>query len=208
MKAKRTPAAETRALIIDAARALLVDEGPAAVTVVSVMERANVSRTAFYRQFDSIYDLLAEIVLLMRADLMAESGTWMTIPAAVGSPAVVYPNLVVWARAVGENIDLLTAVHDACACDPRLQDLWRESFIQPFADASEVSIERDQKAGAVSPEVDARATALMLTLLGEAAMFELVGRQRVSPERYAEIVAPFWSNVLFGTLPDEDHSSR
>jgi hypothetical protein len=34
-------------------------------------------------------------------------------------------------------------------------------------------------------------------------MFELMGRRRVGPERYAEMVAPFWTHILFGTLPDE-----
>jgi AcrR family transcriptional regulator len=206
MRAKRKPAAETRLLILDAASALVIEAGREAMTVVSVMERANVSRTAFYRQFDSIDDVLAELVMQFQDEMLAEAGRWVTDPDSVGSPDVVHPNLERWARAVGRNIDLFTALHDACGCDPRLQHLWRERFIQPFADATEVSIRHDQKAGVVPAELDARATALMLTLLGEAASFELMGRQHVSPERYAEIVAPFWIHALSGTLPDDVRS--
>ena len=206
MRTKRRPAAETRALIVEAASALIVEEGPAALTVVSIMERAGVSRTAFYRQFDSTYDVLAELLMQVQAGLQAESGPWTTDPAAVGSPEVAQPNIERWARAVAESIDLLTALHDACGCDPRLQALWRERFIQPFVDVAEASIERDQEAGVVSPDLDARTTALMLMLLGEGALFELMGRQKIGPERYAEIVAPFWTHILFGTLPDTDRS--
>ena len=205
MKAQRKSGAETRELILDAVKTLMVEHGPDAVNVASVMRQAGVSRTAFYRQFDSIHGVYAEILLGIQGELLTESGEWVTDPDAVGSPADVRPNLERYARSLAKHIDLLVPLNDAFGSDPRLRKLWRESFIQPFADASEASIIRDQAAGAVSPNLDPASTALMLTFLGEIASLELMGRQHVSPGRYADIVGPFWTNVLFGTVPDDNN---
>ncbi len=43
----------------------------------------------------------------------------------------------------------------------------------------------------------------MPTFPGEIASLELMGRQKVNPQQYAEIVAPFWINVLFGVASEE-----
>lgn len=204
MKAPRKSAAEARGLIIDAVRTLMTQHGPEAVNVASVMRHAGVSRTAFYRQFDSIHEVFAEILLEIQAELLAESGEWITDPDAVGSPSVVRPNLERYARSLATHIDLLVPLNNACGNDPRLRKLWRDSLIQPFADASEASIIRDQAAGAVSSNLDPASTALMLTFLGEIASLELMGRQRLSPKAYADVVGPFWTNVLFGVVPDLD----
>jgi hypothetical protein len=103
---------------------------------------------------------------------------------------------------MARHVDLLAALNDACGFDPRLRELWQEFFVQPFVDASEASIIRDQAAGAVSPDLEPAATALALTLLGEIASLELLGRRKISPKRYADIIAPIWTKVLFGVVPD------
>jgi AcrR family transcriptional regulator len=206
MGSTRKSAAETRSLIVDAVGTLMVEHDPEYVSVVSVMREANVSRTAFYRQFDTVYDVYAEILMTIRDELLRETGDWVTDPAAVGTPGDAHPTIERYATSLTKHIGLLTALHDACGCDSRLRELWKENFVKPFADATEASIVRDQAAGAVSLDVDPVTTAMMLTFLGEITSIELMGRQHVTPQRYADIVAPLWRSVLFGVVPDTDRS--
>lgn len=206
MAGQRRTGTETRELIIAAVASLVAEQGREAVSVVAVMRHAGVSRTAFYRQFDSIYDVFADLLVRVGSELFAAAGSWIAKPEAVGSPAVVHANLVGYARAFARDGELLTALHDACGSDARLRELWREGFIQRFVDTAAAAIARDQVAGVVSPELDAAATALALTLMGEAASLELLGRQGIEPEAYADIITPIWISVLFGVVPQYDES--
>jgi AcrR family transcriptional regulator len=189
---------ETRELIIAAAASLIAERGSEAVNVANVMRRAGVSRTAFYRQFDGIYDVYAELLTRAGAELFSEAGSWIANPEAEGSPGVVHSNLVGYARAFSKQGALLTALHDIGGSDGRVRDLWRSVFVQPFVDTTTAAITRDQAAGAVSADLDPAATALALTLMGEAASLELLGRQGIEPEAYADVIAPIWISALFG----------
>lgn len=202
MAGQRRTSTETRELIIAAAASLITERGPEAVSVVTVMRRAGVSRTAFYRQFDSIYDVYANLLVRVGSELFAETGSWIAKPEAVGRPDVVHPNFVGYARAFTKYGELLTALHDVCGSDARLRELWRDGFIQRFIDTTTAAIARDQAAGVVSADLDPAATALALTLMGEAASLELLGRQGIEPEAYADIIAPIWISVLFGVVPE------
>ena len=180
-----------------AAASLITERGPEVVSVVTVMRRAGVSRTTFYRQFDGIYDVYANLLMRVESELFAETGSWIAKPEAVGSPDVVHPNLVGYARAFIKYGELLTALHDVGGSDARIRELWREVFIQRFIDTTTAAIARDQAAGVVSAHLDPAATALALSLMGEAASLELLGRQGIEPETYADIIAPIWISVLF-----------
>ncbi|MEA2010156.1 MAG: TetR/AcrR family transcriptional regulator [Actinomycetota bacterium] len=195
--------AETRELITAAAATLVTEGGPEAVSVAAVMRRAGVSRTAFYRQFDSIYDVYADLIVRTSSTLLAESGAWISEPEAVGSPGVAYPNILGFARVFSASAAFLTALHDACVCDSRLRQLWRDSLVQPFVDASTAAISRDQAAGVVASNIDPAATAEALTLLGERLAIELLGRRGAEPEEYAAVIAPIWISVLFGEVPGD-----
>jgi len=204
MVGQRRTSTETRELIIAAVASLITERGPEAVGVVTVMRRAGASRTAFYRQFNSVYDVYANLLAQVGSELFAETGSWIAKPGAVGSPDVVHPNLVGYARAFTKHGELLTALHDVCGSDARLRKLWREELIQRFIDTTTTAIIRDQAAGVVSSDLDPAATSLALTLMAEAASVELLGRQGIEPEAYADIIAPIWISVLFGIVPEYD----
>jgi AcrR family transcriptional regulator len=202
MPGSRKTHAETRVLITAAAADLIIDGGSEAVSVTAVMRRAEVSRTAFYRQFDGIYDVYAELLVEKVSALFADTGAWISEPEAVGSPEDAYPNILGFARTFSGSSRLFTALYDACGCDPRLRQLWRDVFIQPFVDASTAAISRDQAAGAVVSGIDPAATAEALTLLGERMAIEMLGRRGAEPEEYADVIAPIWVSVLFGLVPE------
>ncbi|MFV9672639.1 MAG: TetR/AcrR family transcriptional regulator [Acidimicrobiia bacterium] len=206
MTGKRRAGTETRELIIAAVASLITERDPEAVNVATVMRRAGVSRTAFYRQFDSIYDVYASLLVRVGSEVFAEAGSWIANPGTVGSPDIAHSNSVEYARAFTKYGELLTALHDVGGADARLRELWRDGFIQPFIDTTTAAIARDQASGAISPDLDPATTALALTLMGEAASLELLGRQRIEPEAYADIIAPIWISVLFGVVPEYDES--
>ena len=204
MTAERRAGTETRELIIAAVASLITERGPEAISIVNVMRRAGVSRTAFYRQFDSIDDVYADLLVRVGSEIHAEAGSWIANPGTVGNPDVAYSLSVEYARAFTKHGKLLTALHDVCGSGARLRELWRDRFIQQFIDTTTAAIARDQAAGVVSPDLDPAATALALTLMGEAASLELLGRQHIEPEEYANIIAPIWISVLFGVVPERD----
>ena len=195
---KRSSAAATRVRIIDAAAALLEDGSVAGLTVSGIMEQAGVSRTAFYRQFDDVYDVVAELVELVSAELFAQAGDWFDEVGAPGTRESIWENALRDGRSIKPRITLLSAISDARGLDESVATLWRNSVIQPWIDATAAGIRRDQAAGAIRPNLDPDGTALALTLMGEQLALEMLGRRNCQPEEYASTLAPIWEAVLFG----------
>jgi AcrR family transcriptional regulator len=205
----RLSGAETRARIIAATAAILEADGIRRLTVTRVMARAGVSRTAFYRHFTDPYEVLGVLLERIGGELLATSGEWITRPDSIGSPEVVRANLVSYARAYASHGRLLASIADAAAVDDRVHALWWDGIVQTFIDRTAQAIERDQAAGAVRGDLDARAAAYSLTLLGERASYHLMGRRPLgSPEEYAERLAPVWVGTLFGEVPQPLPSGR
>ena len=92
MSDRRKSAAETRATILDATAALLEEQGTRGLTVGAVMKRAGVSRTAFYRQFHNISEVLAASLEALLEELYSEAADWFTDMEAVGSRDVDWAN--------------------------------------------------------------------------------------------------------------------
>ncbi|MEX1279222.1 MAG: TetR/AcrR family transcriptional regulator [Acidimicrobiia bacterium] len=184
-----------RHAITQSAEAILAEEGMPGLTVSAIMRRADISRTAFYRLFDDVYAVVADLVTLLGAELAAASGSWYQ--GETGSPEVIHGNLLSYARAVAPHGSTLEAIRDAGAFDPDVRELWRR-LVRGFADATEAAIRRDQDAGAIDAELDPAGTALALTLMGEQASIALFGRNGTgTPESYADLLTPIWSRTLF-----------
>lgn len=195
----RQPAAETRTQIIEAAAAILEEHGLRGATVSAIMERAGVSRTAFYRQFSGLSGVVEALLEIMVEELFGQAGKWFTDDDAVGSRDVVWDNALSDGRAIKPRIGLFSAIADATALDQSLRTIWKQAITQPWIDATAAAIRRDQAAGAVRRDLDPDATALALTLMSEQLALEVLGSQDLDPEDYAAILAPIWDAVLFTT---------
>lgn len=193
---------ETRARIVAATAAVLEEGGLRRLTVTSVMERASVSRTAFYRHFADTYEVLGVLLERIGGELLENAGAWLTQPESIGAPDVVYANLVSYARAYAAHGRLLAAIADAAAVDERVHALWWEGLVQTFIDRTAEAIERDQAAGVIRGDLDAQAVAYSLTLMGERASYHFMGRERRGDaEEYARRLGPVWIGTLFGEVP-------
>ncbi len=167
-------------------------------TVTSIMERAGVSRTAFYRQFNGVNGVVAALLESLVVELFGEAGDWFKDDDAVGSRGVIWDNAMRDARAIKPRIRLFSAIVDAAALDESLRTMWRTTITQNWIDATAAAIRRDQIAGVIRPGLDPDSTALALTLMSEQLALEVLGRQDAEPDRYAEILTPIWGAVLFG----------
>jgi AcrR family transcriptional regulator len=194
----RQSGAETRCQIIEAATGLLEERGAVGLNVSAIMQRAGVSRTAFYRQFDDVYGVAAEILDAIVSELAEHDAAWFIDVDAVGSREITYQNTVQAGRTIKPLITLWGAILDASAHDTTLRTLWRDTVVQPRIDVTAAAIRRDQTAGAIPMSIDPDSTAFALTLMYVPVALEVLGRQDGSPEELASILAPIWESVLFG----------
>lgn len=194
---------------MEATAAILEEQGLSGASVSAIMERAGVSRTAFYRQFDDLSGVMASLLEILVEELFGQAGDWFTDEGAVGSRDVVWENALRDGRALKPRIGLFSAIADATAMDPSLRAVWKQAVTQPWIDATAEAIRRDQAAGAIRSSLDPDATALALTLMSEQLALEVLGRQARAPEDYAAILAPIWDAVLFTASchqpPDRPH---
>lgn len=194
------PSPGARDQILAATEALLAEEGIAAVNVSAIMRRAGISRTAFYRQFDDVYTVIATVLEALIQELLDASGSWFR--GETGTPRVVRGNLLSFARAFEAHGRTLEAIRTAGSLDDRIGAMWR-GLVQAFRDATEEAIRRDQAVGAIDADLDPAAAAMALNWMGEQASIDLLGRHAArtpvsGAEAYADLLAPVWSRTLFG----------
>jgi len=185
-----------RDAIVDATAALLQRSGAAGLNVTAIMAEARVSRTAFYRRFDTAHDAVVALLDRLLGLMVDTSDDWLA-GKVVGRPDIVEPNLVHNGAVLAPHASLICAIVDAAGTDPRLRDAWRARVIQARIETTEAAIRRDQAAGAVRATLDPAATAYALTLMNEALVLDILGRRGGTPEDFARAAAPIWIHVLF-----------
>jgi AcrR family transcriptional regulator len=188
--------ARARRAILEAAEAILTEEGMPGLSVSAIMRRAGISRTAFYRRFDDVYGVVAAVLERITGELVAASGDWFR--DRIGSPEVIHGNLLSFGRAFEPYGPMLDAIRVAASLDEGIGTLWA-GLVQAFRDATEAAIRRDQAAGVVDGGLDAAGAAVALTWMGEQASLDLMGRRASGgPEAYAGLLTPVWTRTLFG----------
>jgi len=192
---------------VDSTVEVLELEGAGGLSVSAVMRRTGASRTTFYRHFDDVYGVVAEILQRVGAELLTSAGDWLNDPQALGRPEVVYPNLLGYARSFDAHGRLLAALSDASVIDEGIRRLW-DGLIEEFVEITADAIRRDQAVGTVRADLDAEAVALVLTLMGERVSVQMLGRERkCDPEAYAAMLTPIWIGTLFGVVPQDDRAA-
>ena len=189
-----------RGAIVDATVELLLREGAAGLNVKAIMAEACVSRTAFYRRFDTAHDAVVAVLDRLLAHMVRTNDDWLA-GGIVGTPDIVETNLVHNGVVLAPYVPLMCAIVDAAGTDERLRRVWRERVIQERIDVTEASIRRDQEAGALRTTLDPVATAHVLTLMNEALLLEIIGRRGGTPEEFGRIAAPIWIHTLFADDP-------
>ena len=185
-----------REAIVDATAGLLQRSGAAGLNVTAIMAEAGVSRTAFYRRFDTARDAVVALLDRLLEHMVDTNDDWLA-GKIVGCPDIVEPNLVHTGAVLAPHAPLMCAIVDAAGTDDRLRDAWRDRVIQARIDTTEAAIRRDQAVGALRATLDPAATAHALTVMNEALVLEILGRRHGTPEEFARTAAPLGIHTLF-----------
>lgn len=197
-EANASGTATARDAILGAAIDIVANDGVPALNVQAVMTRAGISRTAFYREFADIHAVVETLIERLAHSIAEQGAAWMRDPGAVGSPDVVYDNLIRSATNIQPWARLVRGLYDAAGLDSRLRQIWSTKLSQPRTETLAAAIRRDQTAGAIRADLDADATAIALYAMSEYLLLDLICRDGADPQEYARITAPIWRAVLFG----------
>lgn len=180
----------TETAIVDAARSLLNLQPFADVSVEDIMATAGLSRTVFYRHFNSREQLLARLLTSAAADLREASGSWLD-----NADADLAVALLRTVRAYETHAALIRAASDASITDAKIAATYRQ-VIEEFIAATERRIRTLQERGAAIG-IDPRRTAEALVWCNERYQYIEVGH--TPTEVIAETLHVLWSRVLGST---------
>jgi AcrR family transcriptional regulator len=164
----------TRHRILDAAERFLRERPYRELSVDVVMAETGLTRTAFYRHFDDVTELVLRLFADINAELFAVGETWAR-DAGVGYPAPGRAGLAGTVDVYVRHGPLLRAVAEAAAADERIEEAYRDST-EGFIELTATAMERMVRAGLLHVP-DARALARAMTLMNQAYLLAELGRE-------------------------------
>jgi len=198
---QRQTSAESREAILAAANELLRTRPYRELSVETVMERADLSRTIFYRHFDGMSALVVALLTTLGQgmfDLSSEfsrNGLAARSGKATPDAAVIRDSLRPVIGFFVEHGPLVKGVVDASVEDADLESAYA-GFIRHFSAESGDAIQGLKDAGVVDVP-DAHATAEALTALNENYLLRTLGRHpQEDPAVVLDTVAMIWSRTL------------
>lgn len=190
-RAPRVPASVARRRIMDAANRLLRERRYRDLTVDDVMAEAGLTRTVFYRHFESI----ADIVLGLSGDLLAD----VVAEADAGDPTdreIMRRQLALTVDAFGEYGPLFLAFDDAAHDDDRVEHALR-AFTDHIVDVTAELIERGVALGH-TPPMPVRDVAEALHLMTRHYLLDLVARDLdFDRDRAVEALMVVWTRTTW-----------
>ncbi|WP_232678171.1 TetR/AcrR family transcriptional regulator [Nocardioides sp. R-C-SC26] len=130
---QRRQRGETRGRIVAAAEELLRTRRVRELSIEDVMEAAGLTRTAFYRHFDDLFDLVTRVAEPIFTDLLDLQRD--TVAGATSIEARVRGGLEPLAISFAAHGPLMRAAHDATAYDDRAEAVVR-TLVGRFTDLS------------------------------------------------------------------------
>ena len=185
----------TRAEILDAAFEYLWSRPFRDMTVNSLMATTSISRSAFYRYFDDIHELMQALLTRLESEILEGASPWLS---EKGDPvALLYESLSAEVRICYRYGPFLKAVRDATGTSAKLEDEWNW-FLDRFDEATSERIVADQELGLIE-EFDPGPVATALNRV-DAAMYvrEFGCRPRSRPEPVVDAITRVWISSLYG----------
>ena len=185
----------TRQAILDAALMFLWTHPFRDLTVGELMSLAGTSRSAFYRYFEDLHDLMEVLLRGMEEEILAVTSAWFN---GEGAPLPLLEesieNLVLILYQQGP---ILRAVSDAAPMDERLEKVWTH-FQKDFDDAVTNRIEQQQADGLIK-SFDARPVAIALNRMDAFLLIHHFGRRpRGNQKSVRDAIVRVWVSTLYG----------
>lgn len=194
-------AAQTRAAVLEAARALFTSRGYAATTVLQIAEGAGVAVGTVYAAVGRKPEVLRELLET------AISGQEHAVPAeqrdyvrAVRAAPTAREKIAVYAAAVGSvglrMAPIHAALREAAASDPQCAVLWQEISDRRAANMLQFAADL-RRTGEVRRDVsDQEVADIVWSMNAPEYYLLLVERRGWSPQRFADYLADAWTRLL------------
>ena len=163
----------TRLQIMDAAAALLRERPFRELSVDSVMAQVGLSRTAFYRHFDDVTDLVLRLLQRLAGRLYPVAERWRAT-AGDSYPHAAREALAAIVGFFEAEGPLIRAIFDASVVDDRIETAYR-AVMETFIDLTAQALDGLVAAGRLEIS-DPRAVARALNLMNEAYLLDEFGR--------------------------------
>ncbi len=203
--ARRAKSHETRQMILDAARAQMLEHGYRATTIAGIARAAGV-------HVDTVYTLVGRKAVLLRELIeQAISGSSEAVPAgerdyvsAIRTEPDARRKLAIYARATRDIharlAPLLVALRDASTTEPEAREVWSEISERRARNMRKFAKEL-KTVGGIRDGLSIAEAADTIWVTNSAEVYVLLTAERGwSPRRYEQWLADTWSRLL---LPDD-----
>lgn len=169
------------------------------------MAAAGMSRPTFYHYFDDLADLLLQLLAAAQLELLASAEPWLT-GASEGPEALadaIRRSAEVWMK----HRNLLLAVHDGAAQDPRLAQHYR-GIMHEWASVTADRLRAERRRGRTTLSTP-HETAAALTLMNINVFAERLGRGAgESPAAVIRVLTRIWISTIYpGALDDQSNGT-
>ena len=188
-------AERTRADILDAAFEFLWSRPFRDMTVNALMAMIPQSRTAFYKYFDDIHGLMAEMLKRLENEILEGASPWLSDD---GDPvALLYESLAAEVQIGYRYGPFIKAISDAAGTNAEVEDEWNW-LLDRFDDAVSERITADQELGLIEA-FDPGPVATALNRVDAAMYVRKFGhRPRSRPQPVVDTITRVWISTLYG----------
>lgn len=179
----------------------LLGEGQsyAGISIEQIIQRADISRSSFYRYFKDKNELLLGLSETALGDVPARMDQVWT-PDATSTLEVLTETFVAMMMEFRPHANLLKAFAGAAAYDPQIEERYRQLF-GAIEQAAAHHIEKGQREGVIRHEVSAGSVAAAMTWMGERALTQLLPN---SDDKTLRKQLPGLAQVMWFTLYEGD----
>lgn len=186
---------EVERTLVAALEQLIADEPRfTELTLERMLSTAGISRTSFYKYFDSKVDVLSSWLGELAALLTAAPRTWSS--GAAPTRAELMQGLRDIAAVYRPRLPLVAAVYETAASDAELRAQLAE-VLNSAESALRQHISQGQQRGWVNTRVDGAETARWLVYLAENGLRHIIGP---APERAVRALVEAWADTVWFTL--------
>lgn len=193
---REAQAEQTRALILDSARALFTSRGYAGTTIETIAAHAGVSPQTVYTAYKNKRGLLAALHDRMAA--VADPPPMRPAPSGEDPRRQLRETVAFTTRYYSQGADLIELARALSGIEPDLAARWREGEARRLRRYSELTTAWE-RAGALAPGLTAAAARDIAWALGGPDSFRLfVTERRWSLARYRQWLGDTLEQLLFG----------
>jgi TetR/AcrR family transcriptional regulator, ethionamide resistance regulator len=183
----------TRREILAAADRFLRERPYRELSVEVVMGETGLTRTAFYRHFDDVTDLVLRLLTDLGSELFAIAERWGT-DAGSSYPAPALEGLRGTVEFFAANGPLVRAIKEAAATDEQIEGAYRGA-LEAFIEITAGTLDRLVEAGQLQVP-DTGALARALNLMNEAYLVDEFGRGEGDPQVAFETLRAVWLGAV------------